>query len=189
MSIQITDREGCSHQPFFLWDTIWIEDDDGFGSYGDWLLVEETGPEKGSLRANSALHTATTLCVFTDARLPDDWNTKDGSLDPRGWWGNDLKLDGELDFEIGSLLWWYRRSPLTQDVVNGVHDTVLQSLSILKDSGAVAKTTVDVQLRKDLSGITIKIMHYDVDGVEVYRQPFGVIWNQVKNPSQMKFKR
>lgn len=187
MTIQITDREGCSHQSFFLWDTIWVEDQEGFGSYGDWLIVENPGPENGSLRSEAALHTATILCVFSDARLPDDWNTKDGSHDPRGWWGNDLRLDGELDFEIGSLLWWYRRSPLTPEVANGVHDTVLQSLSILKESGAVAKTTVDVKIRKDISGITILIVHFDANGVEVYRQPFGVIWEQVKNPAQMRF--
>lgn len=96
MAIRIRETEGCERQPQLLWDTIWVQRLDASGGHGDWMLAspQDQFESRGGLRAEAALHTATLLQLFTDARAPEDAVLPAADGDRRGWWGNSVPIEG-----------------------------------------------------------------------------------------------
>lgn len=85
-AIRVRSAEACERQPQLLWDTIWIQRLDASGGYGDWILAgaDDQVESRGGLRAEAALHTATMLCLFTDARAQEDDTLPTNDGDRRG---------------------------------------------------------------------------------------------------------
>ena len=183
------DAEGCETQPELAWDSVWINRIDASGGYADWTLADadETG-NRGGLRAKAALHTATMLCLFTDKRRPADLPTAAlDDPDPRGWWGDQIRIEGEPEVEMGSLLWLLERAPLTDSTIQQAYDYATEALAVLKDQGAVAATEVEVLADKTRGLLGIEVRHFSAAGGEVYRQQFDVVWQRTLNGAESTF--
>lgn len=189
MQIRVRDAEGCARQPHLLWDTVWVQRLDASGGYGDWILAgPDDQPESaGGLRAESALHTATLLCLFSDRRLPDGYDSPNGDGDRRGWWGDSIKIPGEPDGEFGSLLWTLERGILNDRTVQLAADYAREALQVLIDQGAVARTDVETSGDKGSGRLDLIVRHYSRDGAAMYEQRFGVLWAQERAPKSMNF--
>lgn len=189
VQIRLRDTEGCERQPQLLWDTIWVQRLDASGGYGDWAMA---GPgdqteSLGGLRAEAALHTATMLCLFTDQRLPDDIANPSADGDPRGWWGDSIRLDGEPEVPIGSLLWTLERAALDSRLAMLARDHAEAALAVLAGQGAVARTEVEAEIDRRSAALLLRVRHYSRDGARSYEQRFGVVWGQERRPAQMNF--
>lgn len=189
VAIRFRDTEACEPEPNLLWDTVWIQRLDASGGYGDWIMA---GPgdqveSRGGLRAEAALHTATLLQLFTDRRLPDDVTHPGNDGDPRGWWGNSIRLEGEPDVEMGSLLWTLERSALGGDLQRRAQSIVEEAMAPLAGQGAVARTDVETSIDRGQGALLIVIRHYSQAGDRIYEQRFGVLWQQTLRGAQMNF--
>lgn len=190
MLVRIRDTEGCEPQPQLLWDTIWMQRLDASGGYGDWILA---GPgdqteSLGGLRAESALHTATLLCLFTDARADESDRLPTDDGDRRGWWGDSIRLADEPGVPLGSTIWVeVERGVLDDGIGARVEVRALRALDVLKAQGAVARTTVSSSVDKLAGNLFLVVEHFSRDGRAIYAQRFGVIWGQVRTGAQMNF--
>lgn len=187
VSIRVRDTEACERQPQLAWDTVWVQRLDASGGWGDWILAGETDQieSRGGLRAEAALHTATLLCLFTDARAAadDDLPTDDG--DRRGWWGDSIRLDGEPETALGSKLWLLERVALSEDTRRRAQDYAEDALATLADQGAVARTVVETEINQAAGHLMILVSHYSHDGRTAYEQRFGVLWQQSRRNAPM----
>ena len=189
IQVRMRDAEGCARQPFLLWDTIWVQRTDASGGHGDWILAGEGDqPESaGGLRAETALHTATLISLFSDRRLPDGYLNPNDDGDRRGWWGDSVKVPGEPAGEFGSLLWTLERSVLNARVVQLAADYAREALQTLIDQGAVARTEVETAGDGGRGLLMLTVRHYSQDGAQRYEQRFSVLWAQETNPRPMNF--
>ncbi len=189
VAVTLRAAEACERQPQLAWDTIWIERLDASGGYGDWILAGPADqPEsRGGLRAEQALHTASLILLFTDARAAEDDKLPDDDGDRRGWWGDSVRLDGEPEAPMGSKIWLYARSPLTEPVRAGIEDAARDALAVLVTQGAVARTDVSAEIDRVRSAVLLTVRHYSHDGTLAYDQRFGVLWAQVPRNAPMNF--
>jgi len=190
MLIRVRDTEACERQPLLAWDTIWVQRLDASGGYGDWMLAGagDQPESRGGLRAESALHTATLLSLFTDRRLPEGVPAPSDDTDPRGWWGNSVRLDGEPeDVELGSLLWTLERAVLTDETRRRAQAYAEDALAALALQGAVARTDVTVEIDRSRAMLAILVTHWDQVGTKAYEQRFGVLWAQSALGARMTF--
>lgn len=103
----------------------------------------------GGFVGEAGLYTALALSLFLDRRADDDdelptGSTAFGEADRRGWWGNDVLAD-EGD-EYGSRLWLYRRSSLTEGVLEDLQRACEEALEWFVDSGIAASVDVVVSV-------------------------------------------
>lgn len=189
MLIRFRDAEACEPEPQLLWDTVWVQRLDASGGYGDWMLAGagDQAESLGGLRAEAALHTATMLQLFTDRRLPEGRANPSQDSDPRGWWGDHIRLDGEPEAELGSLLWTLERSALTDRLAFEARDIVADAMAVLASQGAVARTDVETAIDRKAGSLSITIRHYSHDGARVYEQRFGVLWTQAARNAPMNY--
>lgn len=189
MLVRIRDTEACDPQPHLYWDTVWWNGETVAGGWGDWILAGP-GDQKdsaGGLRAEAALHTATMICLFTDKRLPDGEKSPAGDDDPRGWWGDSVRLPGEPDEQLGSLLWTLERGILDAQTVLTAQDYAEECLAVLKEQGAVARTDVTVEARQQQGLLCIDVKHWSHAGEQSYDRHFDVLWQQMNVPADMNF--
>ncbi len=190
MQIRYRDAEGCETQPSLAWDTIWVQRLDASGGFGDWILA---GPadqidSRGGLRAEAAIHTATLLQLFTDARAPLDVALPTPDGDRRGWWGDSIRLDGEPDRPVGSLVWLeVERAILDEATAARVKRRASESLDVLAEQGAVARTEIETEVRRDQGFLGLRVAHYGHDGARMYDQRFAVLWNQTLRNAPMNY--
>lgn len=190
MKIRVRDTESCERQPHLLWDTIWVQRLDASGGYGDWILA---GPGDqvesiGGLRAEAALHTATLIQLFTDARAPEDAKLPTDDGDRRGWWGDSIRLDGEPDVPLGSLIWLeVERGTLDEATALRVKDYAEEALAVLRTQGAVARTIVETERRQEQGFLGLVVRHFSHAGDTVYDQRFGILWQQSLRSAPMNF--
>ncbi len=190
MDIRIRDTEACDEQPHLLWDTIWVQRLDASGGHGDWILSGDgdQSASRGGLRSEAALHTATLLILFTDARAPDDVALPTDDGDRRGWWGDGLRLEGEPDMPLGSLIWLeVERGVLTEPTRARVQLAAEEALAVLADQGAVARTEIETGIDDRRSMLWLLVSHFAHDGARVYEQRFGVLWRQTLQPARMTY--
>lgn len=190
MLIRTRDTEGCELQPNLAWDTIWVQRLDASGGFGDWLLAgpRDLVESRGGLRAEAALHTATLLILFTDARAPleEDLPTPDG--DRRGWWGDSVRLDDEPEHALGSLIWLeIERAPLTEATADRVKGRAAAALETLIAQGAVARTEIETDVRREQGFLGLRVQHFSHDGQRAYDQRFAVLWQQSEAGAQMNY--
>lgn len=189
VAIRIRAAEACERQPHLLWDTVWVQRLDASGGWGDWILA---GPgdqteSQGGLRSETSLHTATLIQLFTDRRLPDDLANPFDDADPRGWWGDSIRLEGEPEQPLGSLLWTLHRSVLDARVALLAKDYAAEALQTLIDQGAVARTDIETGFDELAGVLWMTVRHYSEDGARVFDQRFAVLWDQERAPKQMNF--
>lgn len=189
MDIIVRDGEACAPDADLAWDTVWVQRLDASGGYGEWILAgpADQRDSRGGLRAEAGLHTATLICLFTDAPLPEEMRTGTLDADPRGWWGDSIKLPGEPSIVTGSLLWTLERGVATDDTRRKAERYARQALAILADQGAVARTDVRAEV-EPLSGlVSIEIVHWSHAGAKVYQQRFERLWQQQVRPAPMNY--
>ena len=190
MLIRIRDAEACERQPFLLWDSVWVQRLDASGGYADWLLAgaADQVESRGGLRAEQALHTATMLLLFTDARASADVALPDDGGDRRGWWGDSIRLEGEPQQPLGSLIWLeVERAALNEDTARRVEDAAAEALAVLAGQGAVARTEITTEIRRGQGFLGLCVQHFSQSGALVYDQRFDVLWQQTLNAAPMNF--
>lgn len=189
MLVRIRDTEGCAPEVNHIWDSVWVQRLDASGGYADWLLAGADDPAEqgGGLRARAALHTATLICLFTDRRLPADLAHPNEDGDPRGWWGDSVRLDGEPDTAIGSLLWTLERAVLNERTAFQAGIYAAEALDVLVEQGAVARTEVETEIRIEQGLLGIQVRHFDRSGGIVYAQAFDVLWREAAGNAPMNF--
>lgn len=189
-AITIRNIEACEAQPQLAWDTVWVQRLDASGGYGDWILAgpSDQFDSRGGLRAEAALHTATLMLLFTDARAPAEAVLPSSDGDRRGWWGDSVKIDGEPDAPLGCLMWLdVERAVLNDASAARVRDAAADALAVLAEQGAVARTQVTTEIRQAEGFLGLIVEHFSHDGSQVYAQRFAVLWDQTRRSAPMNF--
>jgi phage gp46-like protein len=158
---------------------VWVQRTDAAGGHGDWILAGEgdQSASRGGLRAEASLHTATLLALFTDARRPDDVPAIDlDDDDPRGWWGNSIRLDGEPEAELGSLLWTLEWTTLDDRTRLAAEDYARRALAVLIDTGVATDVVVTAEIDQGAGMLGLDVAIYAGRGsTPAYRHRFGLL--------------
>ena len=135
---------------------------DSFGLYD--LQIEDS-----DFASAGGFETAIPVSLFTDARAPA--NAVQDPLRRRGWVGN---LLGDIDRELGSLLWLFEQSRLTASTLNELRTAATNALQWLIEDGAARE--VDVTVDQPTSrGVRIFIR---VTGLDNGVNQFSVLWRR-----------
>ena len=179
MSLKVRIDEGEQDQPTLFWDSRW----EPWRGQADWVIADaDEKQNRGGLRAKAALHTAIVIALFTDKRIEKDhplfYLVEDG--DPRGWFGDGVDVRSDLfEDEMGSLLWIFERSPLTDDIRRWVELIAIEALMPLINQGAATRVEAQAERRDQPSdGINLSVQVYGRDGRKLYDYRFEDIWSQ-----------
>lgn len=123
------------------------------------------------LRSQSPLETAILIALFTDAPADEAELRYEHRGDFRGFPG-----DGIEGRSIGSKLWLYRRSQLTDQVALTVKAEIIRALQIIIDEGAVARIDVQVEAVKAENRCDVQIEVFGRDGGRTYSNRFDLLW-------------
>lgn len=186
-TLRVRINEGEQKQPNLLWDTAWYPP----AGIGDWALANaDEQQNRGGLRAKAALQTAIILALFTDRRIPDRHPLKrflSADADPRGWWGDGVDVRADLsEVEMGSLLWVFERSTLTEEVRRLVEAETLQALSPLIAQGVAARIEAQASAVPAVNRVDLAVQVYGRDGAVIYDHRFEDIWRQAAAPPKPK---
>lgn len=180
MEILVRQNEACQPDPFLLWDSIWNET----AAAADWALAGNIPLNAGGLAANAALSTATLLCLFSDAQMPENHPLAsyiaDG--DPRGWWGDGIDVRTDLgEGPLGSLLWILPRLPLAL-ALSWAPTLARQALAPLQAQGAVVKIDCSASAT-GTDALSLSVALYGRDGQQVFNRAFDLVWQQLQPSS------
>lgn len=176
MDIRIV-REGTLAPLSGYWDTIWSAE----FSEGDWALADPDGSLglRGGLKADAGLGTAIILALFTDKRAPESARLDDG--DRRGWFGDRIDVRADLgETDLGSWIWLYERSALTDDLPQLIQDAAVEALEPIRLQGAVARFDIVVEMFRPEERIDLEVDAFSQDGTQVFSQRFALLWDQVR---------
>jgi phage gp46-like protein len=189
MLIRMRDTEACEPQGTFLWDSVWLNALHATGGYADWIMAGADDPtdQRGGLRARMQLMTSIMICLFTDRRLPAGDTRPGNNEDPRGWWGDSIKLSDEPAGEMGSLLWTLERSVLGQQTINLARDYCEEAVQVLIDQGAVARFEIEVRADQVQGHLLIEVRAFDHANIEQVSTHFDVVWQQLRTPAPMNY--
>jgi phage gp46-like protein len=186
--LRVRISEGDSAQPILLWDSIWSP----WKGAADWAIADaDEAQNRGGLRSKAALHTAVIIALFTDKRIPDDhplrYLVQDG--DPRGWFGDGEDIRAELgETDMGSLLWIFERSTLTEEIRRWVEAIALDALAPLIFQGVAVKIDAQATAEFAFNRCDLAIQIYGRDGTRLYDYRFADIWKQtVTSPPPVPF--
>lgn len=177
-SLRVRIDEGSQPQPTLLWDSIWSPPD----GMADWALAGADEPQnRGGLRSRAALHTAVIIALFTDRRMPENHPLErfidDG--DRRGWFGDGVDIRSDLaETEMGSLLWIFQRTTLTEEIRRSVEAVALEALAPLIRQGAAARIEAQATAAFAANRCDLAIQIYGRDGAQTYDYRFDDIWGQ-----------
>lgn len=176
MDIRMRDSEGTDAQPFLLWDTYWNADDlDTY--FADWQLAGPSAPLNAyGLSSNHALNTAILLSLFTWRRA-EVYDVLPAGTDPKGWWGDDIDLEGN-EGPLGSRLWLLIRAPLNANTITLAETYAYEALQPLIDQGAVATFVCTATIDKVQGFLTLAVNAYSQNGQLIYSQKFENLWRQ-----------
>lgn len=188
-SLRVRINEGAQAQPILLWDSIWSP----WRGQADWAIAAPDEPQnRGGLQAKAALHTAVIISLFTDKRIPNDhplrYLVEDG--DPRGWFGDGEDVRPELgETEMGSLLWVFERSTLTEDIRRWVEAIALDALAPLIFQGVASKIDAQATAEFAFNRCDLAIQIYGRDGSKSYDYRFDDVWQQtITSPKAATFR-
>jgi phage gp46-like protein len=187
-ALRVRIGEGDKPQSNLLWDSQWKPPEGA----ADWALAgaAETA-NRGGLRATAALHTAIVLCLFTDRRIPDDhplmWLVEYG--DQRGWWGDGEDVRRDIsETDLGSLLWIFERSTLTEEIRRWVEVIALEALAPLISQGAAVRIDAQAFAEFEFDRLDLFVQVYGRNGDKIYEARFDDIWKQsVTSPAPLPF--
>lgn len=171
--------EGSDAQPNLLWDSVWQP----WGGVADWAAAEaDEAQNRGGLRAKAALHTAVILALFTDKRMPDNHPLRyllAENADPRGWFGDGEDVRADLsEVEMGSLLWIFERSILTEEIGRWVEAIALEALQPLIAQRAAARIEAQADVQSAINRCDLAVQMYAKDGSKIYDFRFADLWRQ-----------
>lgn len=175
MQIRIV-REGALAPLSGYWDTVWSNE---FGE-GDWALADPLGSAggRGGLKADAGLATAIILALFTDKRAPESAVLDDG--DRRGWFGDRVDVRADLgETDLGSWIWLYERSALTEDLPQRIQDAAIDALEPIRLQGAVTRFDVTVEMFREEERVDLTVEAFSQDGSSVFKQRFALLWDQI----------
>ena len=129
---------------------------------GEWQLAGQV------MLSGQDLVTSMYISLFTDRLANPDDVIPDGTLDPRGWWG---------DTRLGSRLWLLERSKQTQDVLSRARDYVLEALQWFIDDGVVARFDVTTEFTRP-GMLGIDVVAWDRAGNQLATR-FDWVWSGV----------
>jgi phage gp46-like protein len=189
MLIRVRDTEACEPQSTFLWDSVWLNALHATGGYADWIMAgaEDPAEQRGGLRARMQLMTAILICLFTDRRLPPGETRPGNNQDPRGWWGDSIRLSDEPDAQLGSLLWTLERSVLNAETVRLAYDYCEEALQVLIDQGAVARFELEVRADQVQGHLLIEVRAFDHANIEQVSTHYDIVWQQLRTPAGMNY--
>lgn len=188
-SLRVRINEGAQAQPILLWDSVWAP----WKGQADWsIAAPDEVQNRGGLQAKAALHTAVIISLFTDKRIPNDhplrYLVEDG--DPRGWFGDGEDIRPELgETEMGSLLWVFERSTLTEEIRRWVEAIALDALAPLIFQGVASKIDAQATAEFAFNRCDLSIQIYGRDGSKSYDFRFDDVWQQtVTSPKAATFR-
>lgn len=186
--IRVRINEGADAQPVLLWDSVWTP----WKGQADWAIAGADEPQnRGGLQSKAALHTAIIIALFTDKRIAKDhplyYLVQDG--DPRGWFGDGEDVRPELgETDMGSLLWVFERSILTEEIRRWVEAIALDALAPLIFQGVAVKIEAQATAEFAFNRCDLAIQIYGRDGSKAYDYRFDDIWQQtVTSPAPAPF--
>jgi phage gp46-like protein len=187
--LRVRINEGNQPQSSLLWDSEWKPPEGA----ADWVfpaLVSEA-QNRGGLRAVAVLHTNVILCLFTDKRLPDNHPLRyllEGA-DQRGWWGDGADVRADLfETDMGSFLWVFEHSILTDDIIRWVEAVAIDAMMPLINQGVAVRVDAQAIAEKAFDRCDLAIQLYGKDGTKIYDQRFADIWKQsVTSPAPLPF--
>lgn len=116
------------------------------------------------------LETAIIISLLTDARAPS--SSVQTPSRRRGWVGNIVNADSGR--QLGSRLWTFYQSRLTDAVLNDIVVAAQESLNWMVEDG-LAKSVAASVLRNDVRSVTVNIAITTIEGKE---QRYAVLWRQ-----------
>ena len=155
--------------PDVLWD----------GQSGDFYLskVPEDGGPGGFVAANP-IASAVVMLLFSDARPAPALGGKQPTGDPRGWPGDgfDVRKDkGEAP--LGSTLWRYRRSMVTDDVARAIGLAAELALRPLKTQGLAERIEAIATAQPNAERVKLTVGVYAGEKA-LYVQSFDTLWRR-----------
>jgi len=191
MRVRIRDTEACEPASTFIWDSAFFNRPDASGGYADWIMAGPDDPaeQRGGFRARMMLATSVLIQLFTDKRLPEGDENPGDTGDPRGWWGDSIKLPDEPEgFVTGSLLWTLERSILNAETAQRAKDYALDALDWLVSQGAASRFDVEVETRIPEGILVIHVDGFDHAGKPLLNAAYDVLWAQERNPAPMTYR-
>lgn len=187
--LRVRINEGAQPQANLLWDSEWKPPE----GLADWVLpalATET-QNRGGLRSAAALHTNVVLCLFTDKRLPDDHPLRyllEGA-DQRGWWGDGADVRTDLnEGPLGSWLWVFEHSILTDDIIRWVEAVAIDAMMPLINQQVAVRVDAQATAEKAFDRCDLAVQLYGRDGTKIYDERFADIWKQsVTSPAPLDF--
>lgn len=122
-----------------------------------------------------ALPTAVIMSLFTWRRAGPDDNVEQGD-NKFGWWGDTYPR--AENHKIGSRLWLFLRSKITNETIEGVRGACEEALAWIIEDGIAQRIDVVVS-RRGLDSLDFLISIYFVDG-QTANLRFTDIWNAMK---------
>jgi len=108
------------------------------------------------LSEDDGLESAVIISLFTDRRADTDDDIPDGTLEKRGWWGDDFN-DDAAD-RIGSRLWLLSREKQLPEVLNRARQYAEEALRWLIDDGVAESVEVAASIpRAGMLGLQVSI--------------------------------
>lgn len=188
--LRVRIDEGNEPQPTLLWDSVWRPPE----GVADWALADaDEAQNLGGLRSKAALHSAVVLALFTNKRIASDHPLRYlvAGDDPRGWWGDGSDVRDDLhESELGSLLWVFERSILTERIRQWAEQLSLEALAPLIKQGAAVRIEAQASADFAFNRLHLAIQIYARDGARIYDQRFEDIWKQsITSPAPLPFPR
>lgn len=138
-----------------------------------WLTVN--GRRVSASSQLDMLTRAVVISLFSWRRADPD----DNASVPMGWWG-DTWPDVQND-RTGSKLWLYRRSKLTNQLVNRIRICVRDALQWLVDDGVASRVDLDIR-RTGINELATTITIWRRDGPVTFS--FDDLWSVITNGRQ-----
>lgn len=115
------------------------------------------------------LQSAILVSLFTDARAPD--SAVADARSRRGWVGD--VLTAQIGRSLGSVLWTYDQSRLTQDIRNQIAVAAQRALTWMVDDGLARSVSARVS-NSSTRGVTLQI---DITPISGDVQSYSVLWS------------
>ena len=122
------------------------------------------------LETVDGFETAIIVSLLTDARAPS--SSVQSPSRRRGWVGNIITAASGR--ELGSRLWLFSQSRLTDAILNDLAIAAQESLNWMVEDG-IAKSVVATVLKTDLRSVIVNITITTIEGKE---QRYAVLWRQ-----------
>ncbi|MGF3027539.1 phage GP46 family protein [Methylobacterium aquaticum] len=167
-------------------DIVWLKADGTpagpgeSGVVGDFRLSTRAadGPVGGLVAANP-LRSATLMLLFTDVRCDAFELRPEHRGDRRGWPGDGFDVNTALgEAPLGSKLWLYRRSTLSEQIGMQVAAEAKRALSPLLTQQAVVRIDTSYDLDIEGDALRLSIDMYGRDGRKTYADRFDFLWSR-----------